>query len=124
MSPPGTTSTASTNGRPAMLEPLPPLDSSERDLFRGVVLRLGALTAVLLLLSQGVVSYLLATIFEDSLRPEIHRKAEVAGELATEQIAYAVALGIPLDALVDMDEFCRASSTATPTSPTWRIGHR
>ena len=102
------------NGQPATLEPLPPPDRSERDLFRGVVLRLATLTAVLLLLSQGVVSYLLATIFEDSLLPEIHRKAEVAGELATEQIADAVALGIPLDELVAMDEFLQGVIDRNP----------
>ena len=112
--PPAATTTAATNGHPASLEPLPPADSAERDLFRGVVLRLAALTAVLLLLSQGVVSYLLTTIFEDSLRPEIRRKAEVAGELATEQIAYAVSLGIPLDSLVDMDEFLQGVLDRNP----------
>ena len=108
------THTAATNGQPAPLEPLPPADNAERGLYRGVVLRLAALTAVLLLLSQGVVSYVLATIFEDSLLPEIRRKAEVAGELATEQIAYAVSLGIPLDSLVGMDEFLQGVLDRNP----------
>ena len=79
--------------------------TSERDVFRGVVLRLAGLTAVLLLISQGVVSYLLAETFEDVLLPEIRRKAEVAGELAAEQIGYALSLGIPLESLVEMDVF-------------------
>ena len=86
-------------------KPLSSPERTERDVFRGVVLRLAGLTAVLLLLSQGVVSYLLATTFEDSLLPEIRRKAEVAGELAAGQIAYALSLGIPLHSLVDMDVF-------------------
>ena len=89
-------SAASTTERP---------DSRSRDVFRGVVLRLAGLTAVLLLISQGVVSYLLAETFEDVLLPEIRRKAEVAGELAAEQVAYALDLGIPLQSLVEMDEF-------------------
>ena len=79
--------------------------SPERDVFRGVVLRLAGLTAVLLLISQGVVSYLLAETFEDVLLPEIRRKAEVAGELAAEQVGYALSLGIPLESLVEMDVF-------------------
>ena len=111
---PAAAGTRSSNGRPATLEPLPPADNSERNLFRGVVLRLAALTAVLLLLTQGVVSYVLATIFEDSLLPEIRRKAEVAGELATEQIAYALSLGIPLDQLVDMDQFLQGVLDRNP----------
>ena len=111
---PAAAGTAATNGQPPRLEPLPPADSSERSLFRGVVLRLAALTAVLLLLTQGVVSYVLATIFEDSLLPEIRRKAEVAGELATEQIAYALSLGIPLDQLVDMDQFLKGVLDRNP----------
>ena len=92
---------------------------SERNIFRGVVLRLAALTAVLLLLSQGVVSYFLATTFEDSLLPEIRRKAEVAGELAAGQIAYALSLGIPLNSLVDMDVFLQGVLDRNPTSPIW-----
>ena len=80
-------------------------DSASRDLFRGVVLRLAGLTAVLLLISQGVVSYLLAETFEEALLPEIRRKAEVAGELAAEQVGYALELGIPLESLVEMDQF-------------------
>ena len=90
----------------------PPDD--EQRLFRSVVLRLAALTAALLLLAQGVVSYVLAISFEDSLLPEIHRKAEVAGGLATEQISYAVSLGIPLDALVGMDEFLHGVLARNP----------
>ena len=70
-----------------------------------MVLRLAGLTAVLLLISQGVVSYLLAETFEDVLLPEIRRKAEVAGELAAEQVGYALSLGIPLESLVEMDVF-------------------
>lgn len=94
---------ASTNaGRP---EASPTPRSPERDVFRSVVLRLAGLTAVLLLISQGAVSYLLAETFEDVLLPEIRRKAEVAGELAAEQIGYALSLGIPLESLVEMDEF-------------------
>lgn len=80
-------------------------ESGSRDVFRGVVLRLAGLTAVLLLISQGVVSYLLAETFEEVLLPEIRRKAEVAGELAGEQIGYALELGIPLESLVEMDQF-------------------
>ncbi len=87
---------------------------SRHNVFRGVVIRLAALTAVLLLLSQAVVSYLLATTFEDSLLPEIRRKAEVAGELAAEQIGYALSLGIPLDALVDMDVFLQGVLDRNP----------
>ena len=87
---------------------------SERNVFRGVVLRLAALTAVLLLLSQGVISYLLATTFEDSLLPEIRRKAEVAGELAAGQIAYGLSLGIPLESLVDMDVFLQGVLDRNP----------
>ena len=87
---------------------------SERNIFRGVVLRLAALTAVLLLLSQGVVSYFLATTFEDSLLPEIRRKAEVAGELSAGQIAYALSLGIPLNSLVDMDVFLQGVLDRNP----------
>ena len=79
--------------------------SPSRDVFRGVVLRLAGLIAVLLLISQGVVSYLLAETFENVLLPEIRRKAEVAGELAAEQIGYALDLGIPLESLVEMDAF-------------------
>ena len=79
--------------------------ASPGGMFRGVVLRLAGLTAVLLLISQGVVSYLLAETFENVLLPEIRRKAEVAGELAAEQIAYALDLGVPLESLVEMDEF-------------------
>ena len=82
-----------------------PSPTPERDVFRGVMLRLAGLTAVLLLISQGVVSYLLAETFEDVLLPEIHRKAEVAGELTAEQVGYALSLGIPLDSLVEMDVF-------------------
>ena len=76
-----------------------------QDQFRNVVLHLTGLTAVLLLVSQGVVSYLLAETFENVLLPEIRRKAEVAGELAADQIAYALSLGIPLESLVEMDVF-------------------
>ena len=86
----------------------------EQRLFRGVIVRLALLTAGLLLLAQGVVSYVLAIAFEDSLLPEIHRKAEVAGGLVTEQISYAVALGIPLDALVGMDEFLQGVLDRNP----------
>ena len=86
----------------------------ERRLFRGVILRLAALTAVLLLLAQGVVSYVLAITFEDSLLPAIRHKAEVAGGLATDQIGYAVSLGIPLDALVGMDEFLQGVLNRNP----------
>ena len=80
-------------------------ESRSRDVFRGVVLRLAGLTAVLLLISQGVVSYLLAETFEEVLLPEIRRKAEVAGELAGEQIGYALELGVPVESLVEMDQF-------------------
>ena len=86
----------------------------ERRLFRGVILRLAALTAVLLLLAQGVVSYVLAVTFEDSLLPQIRHKAEVAGGLVTEQIGYAVSLGIPLDALVGMEEFLQGVLNRNP----------
>ena len=82
-----------------------PAPAPQKDLFRSVTLRLAGLTAVLLLVSQGVVSYLLAEAFEDALLPEIRRKAEVAGELAAEQIGYGLSLGIPLPDLVDMDAF-------------------
>ena len=88
--------------------------SATQNIFRGVVLRLAALTAVLLLLSQGVVSYFLSTTFEESLLPDIHRKAEVAGELAAGQIAYALSLGIPLHSLVDMDVFLRGVLERNP----------
>ena len=83
----------------------PSLERSERDVYRSVVLRLAGLTALLLILSQGVLSFLLARTFEDTLLPEVRRKAEVAGELVAEQIGYAVSLGIPLRSLVEMDEF-------------------
>ena len=85
--------------------PEPSLGRSERDVYRSVVLRLAGLTALLLILSQGVLSFLLARTFEDTLLPEVRRKAEVAGELVAEQIGYAVSLGIPLRSLVEMDEF-------------------
>ena len=85
--------------------PDPSLGRSERDVYRSVVLRLAGLTALLLILSQGVLSFLLARTFEDTLLPEVRRKAEVAGELVAEQIGYAVSLGIPLRSLVEMDEF-------------------
>ena len=85
--------------------PDPSLERSERDVYRSVVLRLAGLTALLLILSQGVLSFLLARTFEDTLLPEVRRKAEVAGELVAEQIGYAVSLGIPLRSLVEMDEF-------------------
>ncbi len=81
------------------------LERSERGVYRSVVLRLAGLTALLLILSQGVLSLLLARTFEDTLLPEVRRKAEVAGELVAEQIGYAVSLGIPLGSLVKMDEF-------------------
>ena len=87
-------------GRPAP-NPAP----ARRDPYRGVILRLAGLTALLLIVSQGVVSYLLAETFEDTLLPEIRRKAEVAGELVAEQIGYALSLGIPLQSLVEMDTF-------------------
>ena len=83
----------------------PSPERSERDVYRSVVLRLAGLTALLLILSQGVLSFLLARTFEDTLLPEVRRKAEVAGELVAEQIGYAVSLGIPLRSLVEMDEF-------------------
>ena len=102
------------NGKVHSDDAAPPPARSERNIFRGVVLRLAALTAVLLLLSQGVVSFLLATTFEESLLPDIHRKAEVAGELAAGQIAYALSLGIPLDSLVDMDVFLRGVLERNP----------
>ena len=89
-------------------------EQSERNVFRGVVLRLAALTAVLLLLSQGVVSFLLAATFEDSLLPEIHRKAVVAGDLAADQIGLGLSLGIPLDSLVDMDVFLQGVLNRNP----------
>ncbi len=85
--------------------PDPSLGRSERDVYRSVVLRLAGLTALLLILSQGVLSFLLARTFEDTLLPEVRRKAEVAGELVAEQIGYAVSLGIPLRSLVEMDEY-------------------
>ena len=85
--------------------PDPSPERSERDVYRSVVLRLAGLTALLLILSQGVLSFLLARTFEDTLLPEVRRKAEVAGELVAEQIGYAVSLGIPLRSLVEMDEF-------------------
>lgn len=91
-----------------------PREQSERNVFRGVVLRLAALTAVLLLLSQGVVSFLLAATFETSLLPDIRRKAEVAGDLAAGQIAYGLSLGIPLDSLVDMDAFLQGVLERNP----------
>ncbi len=89
-------------GRP---EAHQPPRSPERDVFRSVVLRLAGLTALLLVVSQGAVSYLLAEAFEDVLLPEIRRKAEVAGGLAADQIGYALSLGIPLESLVEMEEF-------------------
>ena len=70
-----------------------------------MIIRLGALTAVLLIVAQGVVSYLSAEAFEESLFPEILANAEVAGELVAAQIGYAVSIGIPLDSLVEMDAF-------------------
>ena len=88
--------------------------SPARDIFRGVILRLAGLTAVLLLVSQGIVSYLSANAFEDSLLPEMREKAEVAGGLAAEQIGYALSLGIPLDGLVDMDAFLDGVLTRNP----------
>ena len=95
-------SSTSSAGGAVSIEKAP---APEKDPFRNVVLRLAGLTAVLLLISQGVVSYLLAETFEDVLLPEIRRKAEVAGELAAEQIGYALSLGIPLESLVGMDVF-------------------
>ena len=83
----------------------PSLEQSERGVHRSVVLRLAGLTALLLILSQGVLSFLLARTFEDTLLPEVRRKAEVAGELVAEQIGYAVSLGIPLGSLVEMEAF-------------------
>ena len=82
--------------------------------YRGVILRLAALTAVLLLLAQGVVSYVLVITFEDSLLPEVRHKAEVAGELVTDQIGYALSLGIPLDELVGMDQFLQGVLARNP----------
>ncbi len=102
------------DGQPSAAATQPPADRSERDIFRAVVLRLAALTALLLLLTQGLVSYFLATIFEDSLRPEVRRKAEVAGELVTEQIGYALSLGIPIDSLVDMNSFLQGVLDRNP----------
>ena len=98
-------SSADSGARRRSKRPFLSSEQSERNVFSGVVLRLAALTAVLLLLSQGVVSFLLATTFEDALLPEIRRQAEVAGGLAAGQIEYALALGIPLESLVDMDVF-------------------
>jgi predicted MFS family arabinose efflux permease len=92
----------------------PSLERSERGVYRSVVLRLAGLTALLLLLSQGALSFLLARTFEDTVLPEVRRKAEVAGGLATEQISYAVSLGIPLDALVGMDEFLQGVLNRNP----------
>ena len=88
--------------------------ADEQRLFRDVILRLAALTAVLLLLAQGIVSYVLSSAFEDSLLPEIHRKAEAVGGIVTEQISYAVSLGIPLDALVGMDQFLQGVLSRNP----------
>ena len=92
-------------GRRAARGPAPSLELSKRGVHRGVVLRLAGLTALLLILSQGALSFLLARTFEDALLPEVRRKAEVAGELVAEQIGYAVSLGIPLGSLVEMDAF-------------------
>lgn len=78
---------------------------SERSVYRSVALRLATLTALLLILSQGVVSFLLARTFEDNLLPEVRRKAVVAGELVAEQIGYGLSLGIPLRSMVEMDAF-------------------
>lgn len=69
------------------------------------VLQLGALLGILLILSQGVVSWLAATAFEARLLPEVNRQVQLAGELAASQIGEAVALGIPVDKLVGIDEF-------------------
>ena len=78
---------------------------SSDQILRSLIIRLGALTAVLLIVAQGVVSYLSAEAFEESLFPEILANAEVAGELVAAQIGYAVSIGIPLDSLVEMDAF-------------------
>ncbi len=77
----------------------------ERSVYRNVALRLAALTALLLILSQGVLSFLLARTFEDNLLPEVRRRAEAAGELVAEQIGYGLSLGIPLRSMVEMDAF-------------------
>ena len=78
---------------------------SSAQILRSLIIRLGVLTAVLLVVAQGVVSYLSAEAFEESLLPEILENAEVAGELVAAQIGYAVSIGIPLDSLVEIEAF-------------------
>ena len=85
-----------------------------RDPFRRVVVRLVAVAALLLLVAQGVISIFAASEFEEALLPEIERKAELAGSIASEQIGYALSLGIPVDAIVGMDEFLRDWLTRNP----------
>ena len=80
-------------------------ERSERSVYRSVALRLAALTALLLILSQGFVSFLLARTFEGNLLPEVRLKAVVAAELVAEQIGYGLSLGIPLRSMVEMDAF-------------------
>ena len=70
-----------------------------------VVVRLAVLVALLLCVAQALVAWLSAGTFEKSLFPEIGKKVEVAGELAAEEIGYALSLDIPIDRLVGMDEF-------------------
>lgn len=77
----------------------------ERSVYRSVALRLAALTALLLIVSQGVLSFLLARTFEDNLLPEVRRRAEVAAGLVAEQVGDGLRYGIPLRSMVEMDEF-------------------
>lgn len=77
----------------------------ERSVYRSVALRLAALTALLLIVSQGVLSFLLARTFEDNLLPEVRRRAEVAAELIAGQVRDGLSYGIPLRSMVEMDAF-------------------
>jgi predicted MFS family arabinose efflux permease len=89
---------------------LTPVASLERRLIIGVV----ALTIALLVLATGIISQAALSGFEREVLPEIGREATAIGQNLAAQIGRAVALGVPPDKLVGVENFFQQTLDSRP----------
>ncbi|MEO5375890.1 MAG: MFS transporter [Alphaproteobacteria bacterium] len=81
---------------------------------RTLLIRLFALTLVLLLAALGTFSYAAIGAFERQMLPEIHRKATLVGHTVRNDIVRVVGYGIPIAEMIGMGEYLGDVLTANP----------
>jgi MFS family permease/HAMP domain-containing protein len=76
-----------------------------RELYVTPIRRLFAFALLVLLVSQGAVSYLAWLAVEEKIRPELDRKARMVSVSLGEKVTRALDYGIPFDRLNGVEEF-------------------